>query len=68
MPKIKLACDVPVEAKHGLHAGREFDVIEAKEKGLGRGIGYPDWWVLGDQGELVGVFEHEAVMIGGQDA
>lgn len=53
--KIKLTCDLPVDAKHGCKKGRVFDVAR-RNKGRGR----PRWFVTGDTGEEVGVLSHEA--------
>jgi hypothetical protein len=56
---IKLKADLPVEAQHGMTAGRVLAVVERGPGGMGK----PKWWVIGDTGERVGVLGREAVEV-----
>lgn len=55
--KIRLRHRLPLEDEHGMVADRVLDVLEAHVANDRRG---PGWWVMGDAGDRVLVFTHEA--------
>lgn len=60
MPKIRLLMDLPVADEHGMRRGRIFaDAVEERNSKRG-GV---RWWVIGDQGEKVGVLKDEAEVL-----
>ena len=54
--KLKLLVNLPVDPIHGMTEGR---VLDVKREGSGRAR----WFVMGDQGEEVGVLSHEATLV-----
>jgi hypothetical protein len=63
--RIKLKVSLPIAPKHGMTAGRVFEVARANESGST--VEAP-WWVVGDAGEAVKVWAHEAELLPDEEA
>lgn len=59
--RVKLLEDVPVEAKHGLTKGREFEVLPSSKT---PGNDFSNVWVMGDAGEPVKLHDREFRALG----
>lgn len=57
--RIKLLQDLPVGEEHGMVKGRKLDVIR-ESGGVRGGV---RWYVMGDDGEEVGILVREAVRV-----